>query len=155
MLSRTDIVSSGLPEAFGLPHLPTYLGVAKGPHVRKGVNLAVAGATAIDPSFFYTQEIELWTNDSLSVQLGWFQNLKSSPCTTKQGFYGGGLRACCGGGGQYHCNNSVSCGDPGSTVCKNPLAFVDWDGIHLTESAYHRVAKGLIYGGFTSPPLLS
>ncbi|XP_030547250.2 GDSL esterase/lipase At5g45910-like [Rhodamnia argentea] len=285
-----------IAEAFGLPYLPPYLAVAKGPPIRTGVNFAVVGATALDPSFFSAQEIALWTNDSLSVQLGWFQNMKSSLCTTKReceeyfkkslflvgeiggndyifpflsgrtveqlrplvpqivgaitratsmlieegavdllvpgqfpvgcsalfltlfqspnvsaydpttgclkaynalfqyhdnylqqelqklreeypharimyadyygasvpiyrtpkeyGFYGGALRACCGGGGPYNLNNSARCGDPGSTVCKDPSAFVDWDGIHLTESAYHLIAKGLLYGGFTSPPLL-
>ncbi|KAI3440000.1 Lipase_GDSL domain-containing protein, partial [Psidium guajava] len=70
-------------------------------------------------------------------------------------FYGGTLSACCGGGGPYNFNNSVRCGGPGSTVCKDPSTFADWDGVHLTESAYNHIAKGLIYGGFTSPPLLS
>ncbi|KAK2632162.1 hypothetical protein EUGRSUZ_L01923 [Eucalyptus grandis] len=287
-----------IAEVFGLPFLPPYLAVAKGPPVRTGVNFAVVGATALDPSFFYAQKIGplLWTNDSLSVQLGWFKNLKKSLCTTKQecddyfkkslflvgemggndyifpfifglsvkqlrawvpqvvgaiarairilieegavdmvvpgqfpvgcsavfltllhspnksaydpsgclkaynaffeyhdnylkqelqklreeysharimyadyygasiplyrtpkhyGFYGGALRACCGGGGPYNYNNSASCGNPGSTACEDPSAFVDWDGIHLTEAAYHFVSKRLFYGGFTSPPLLS
>ncbi|KAI6703639.1 hypothetical protein NL676_012775 [Syzygium grande] len=54
------------------------------PHIRKGGNFAVAGATAIDSSFASAQEIVLWTNDSLNVQLGWFHNLKPSLCTTKQ-----------------------------------------------------------------------
>ncbi|KAL3741729.1 hypothetical protein ACJRO7_017235 [Eucalyptus globulus] len=73
-------------QAFGLPYLSPYLAVAKGPHVRirKGVNFAVAGATAINSSFFSARKIALWTNDSLSVQLGWFKNLKSSFCTTRQ-----------------------------------------------------------------------
>ncbi|KAI6703646.1 hypothetical protein NL676_012782 [Syzygium grande] len=74
-------------EAFGLPYLPPYLAVAKGPpvRIRKGVNFAVAGATAINSSFFSAQNIVLWTNDSLNVQLGRFKNLKSSLCTTKRG----------------------------------------------------------------------
>ncbi|KAL3741746.1 hypothetical protein ACJRO7_017247 [Eucalyptus globulus] len=286
-----------IAEAFGLPHLPPYLAVAKGPHVRTGVNFAVAGATALDSSFFYAKKIGplMWTNDSLSVQLRWFKNLKSSLCTTKQqcdeyfnrslflvgeiggndynypsfvgasikqlhalvplvvgaitravgmlieegavnlvvpgnlpvgcsavyltlfhspdksaydpgtgclkaynvfakyhnnylkqelqnlreqypharimyadyygaalpiyhtpkhyGFYGGTLRACCGGGGPFNFNNSARCGHTGSTACRDPSAFANWDGIHLTESAYHHIAKRLIYGGFTSPPL--
>ncbi|XP_030462031.2 GDSL esterase/lipase At5g45910-like [Syzygium oleosum] len=295
--SNGRLIIDFIAEAFGLPYLPPYLALAKGPHVRTGVNFAVVGATAIDSSFFYAQNLKLLTNDSLSVQLGWFKNLKSSLCTTKQecdeyfkrslflvgeiggndlvnplvsgrtikqirplvpqvvgaiarairilieegavdlmvpgifpiscsamfltlchspnrsaydprtgclkayndfikyhnnylkeelqnlreeyphariiyadyygasipicrtpkhyGFYGGALKACCGGSGPYHYNASVTCGDPGSTVCKDPSAFVDWDGNHLTESAYHHVANGLIYGGFTSPPLLS
>ncbi|XP_056175778.1 GDSL esterase/lipase At5g45910-like [Syzygium oleosum] len=282
--SNGRLIIDFIAEAFGLPYLPPYLAVAKGPPVRTGVNFAVAGATALDSSFFYAQNIGLWTNDSLSVQLGWFQNFMKFLCTTRQecddyfkkslflagemggndylfplfsgqtmkqlramvpqvvgavarairilieegavdllvpgqfpigcsptiltlyhspnksaydprtgclkaydalfeyhdnylkqelqklreeyplarimyadyyGFYGGALKACCGESGPYHYNASVSCGEPGSTVCKDPSAFVNWDGIHLTESTYHHVAKGLIYGGFTSPPLLS
>lgn len=288
-----------IAEAFGLPYLPPYLAVAKGPHVRirKGVNFAVAGASAINSSFFSAQKIALWTNDSLSVQLGWFKNLKSSLCTTEQecdeyfkkslflvgeigendynfpalsgqsikqlralvplvvgaitravsmlieegavdlmvpgqlpvgctsmfltvfqsanesaydnrtgclkaydaffkyhnnylkqelqnlreqypharimyadyygaamtiyrspkhyGFYGGTPRACCGGGGPHNFNTTAVCGQIGATACKDPSAFMDWDGIHFTESAYHHIAKGVINGGFTSPPLLS
>ncbi|KAI6703642.1 hypothetical protein NL676_012778 [Syzygium grande] len=70
------------------------------------------------------------------------------------GFYGGTLRACCGGGGPYNLNTSAIRGHIGSTACKDPSAFVDWDGIHLIESTYHHIAKGLIDDGFTSPPLL-
>ncbi|KAF8031056.1 hypothetical protein BT93_D0290 [Corymbia citriodora subsp. variegata] len=295
--SNGRLIVDFIAEAFGLPYLPPYLAVAKGPTVRTGVNFAVAGASAIDSSFFSAQNISLWTNDSLSVQLGWFKNLKSSLCTTKQecdkyfkkslflvgeigendynfpalsgqsmkqlralvplvvgattrtvsmlieegavdlvvagqlpvgctsmfltlfqsanvsaydkrtgclktynnflkyhnkylkqelqnlreqyphariiyadyygaamsiyrspkkyGFYGGTPGACCGGGGPYNFNTTAVCGQTGATPCKDPSAFVDWDGIHFTESAYHHIAKGLIFGGFTSPPLLS
>jgi hypothetical protein len=70
-------------QAFGLPLLPPYL-QSKGKDLRRGVNFAVGGATAMDPPFF--QEIgasdKLWTNLSLSVQLGWFEQLK--PLLTKE-----------------------------------------------------------------------
>lgn len=74
-------------EALGLPHLPPYLALSKGQDVKHGVNFAVAGATALDPQFFYQRKIGsvMWTNDSLSTQLGWFKKLKPSLCTTKQG----------------------------------------------------------------------
>ncbi|XP_056175488.1 GDSL esterase/lipase At5g45910-like [Syzygium oleosum] len=297
--SNGRLIVDFIAEAFGLPYLPPYLAVAKGARVRTGVNFAVTGATAVDPSYFYAQKIgqQLWTNDSLSVQLGWFKNLKKSLCTTKQacdehfkkslfmigeigendymfsllsgrsikqlrafvplvvgaitraisvlieegavdlmvsgqlpvgctsmfltvfqstnesaydkrtgclkaynaffkyhnnylkqklenlrqqypharimyadyygvamsiyrspkhyGFYGGTPRACCGGGGPHNFNTTAVCGQTGATPCKDPSAFADWDGIHFTESAYHHIAKGLISGGFTSPPLLS
>jgi len=71
-----------------LPHLPPYLALGKDQlHSFHGVNFAVAGATALDAKFFYDQRIGkiMWTNDSLSVQLGWFKQLKSSLCTSKQG----------------------------------------------------------------------
>ncbi|KAK6932659.1 GDSL lipase/esterase, partial [Dillenia turbinata] len=73
-------------EEFGLPYLPPYLAVAKGKNFGRGVNFAVAGATALNATFFYERQIGrmLWTNDSLAVQLGWFKQLKSSICHTKQ-----------------------------------------------------------------------
>ncbi|XP_056175698.1 GDSL esterase/lipase At5g45910-like isoform X2 [Syzygium oleosum] len=287
-------------EAFDLPsYLPPYLGVANGSHVRNnGVNFAVAGATALDPEFFYAQNIgwTLWTNSSLNVQLGWFKKFKSSLCHTKHdceeyfrktlflvgeiggndynfqflagatidqirpivplvvgaivnatsmlieegatelvvpgnfplgcsvvylalvestnqsdydptngclkaynsfseyhnehlkrelqvlrekypnariiyadyygaaiplylapklyGFYGGPRIACCGGGGPYNYDLSAWCGDPGSTACENPSAFVNWDGIHFTEAAYRYIAQGVLCGPHASPPLM-
>ncbi|PKI72774.1 GDSL esterase/lipase At5g45910-like [Punica granatum] len=288
-----------IAEAFELPLLPPYLGITAKEDVRKGVNFAVSGATALDPKFFYAQNIGslLWTNDSLSVQLSWFKKVKFTLCSTKHdcdnyfkkslfvigeiggndynypfaagasiqqvrslvplvilaicnatstlieegavnllvpgniprgcspaflataaspnrsdydpltgclksynafseyhdqqlkkslqtlqwkypharimfgdyygasmrfyrapslfGFYGGAITACCGGGGPYNFNASKWCGLPGSTVCKSPSTFANWDGIHLTEAAYRSIASGLIYGPFTFPPLLS
>ncbi|KAL8103643.1 hypothetical protein AgCh_028005 [Apium graveolens] len=41
----------------------------------------------------------------------------------------------------------------GSKACTNPSAYANWDGIHLTEAAYGVIAKGLIHGPFTSPPM--
>ena len=70
-------------QAFGLPLLQPYL-QSRGKDLRRGVNFAVGGATAMDPPFF--QEIgasdKLWTNLSLSVQLGWFEQLKPSLCSS-------------------------------------------------------------------------
>lgn len=76
-----------LVEAFGLPLLPPYLALNKTQDIQHGVNFAVAGATALDPEFFYQRKIGpvMWTNDSLSTQLGWFKKLKPSLCSTKQG----------------------------------------------------------------------
>ncbi|PKI43291.1 hypothetical protein CRG98_036318 [Punica granatum] len=69
------------------------------------------------------------------------------------GFSGGSITACCGGRGPYNFNISSFCGVPGSTVCKDPSTFASWDGVHWTEAAYRYIAKGLVYGPFTSPPL--
>ncbi|PIN18847.1 Sinapine esterase [Handroanthus impetiginosus] len=73
-------------EAYGLPYVPPYLSLAKGEKVEHGVNFAVAGATALDAKFFYDRKIGplLWTNDSLSIQLGWFNKLKSTLCSSKE-----------------------------------------------------------------------
>ncbi|PKI64665.1 hypothetical protein CRG98_014954 [Punica granatum] len=71
----------------------------------------------------------------------------------RYGFTGGTIIACCGGGGPYNFNLSRGCGQPGSTLCKDPSTFVNWDGVHGTEAAHRYMAKGLVYGPFTSPPL--
>ncbi|XP_030516519.2 GDSL esterase/lipase At5g45910-like [Rhodamnia argentea] len=77
-----------IAEAVGLPHLKPYLEVVNNGSIdaRRGVNFAVAGATALDPTFFATRKIRTFTmtNNSLSVQLDWFKKLKSSLCTTQQ-----------------------------------------------------------------------
>ncbi|KAJ4846874.1 hypothetical protein Tsubulata_011877 [Turnera subulata] len=80
------LVVDFIAEASGLPYLPPYLALGKGKSFQHGVNFAVAGATALDPEFFIQRKLGkvLWTNDSLSTQLGWFKKLKSSICTSKQ-----------------------------------------------------------------------
>ncbi|KAK1302018.1 GDSL esterase/lipase [Acorus calamus] len=65
------------------------------------------------------------------------------------------LRACCGGGGPYNFNPSILCADPGFNLCNNPSEFIDWDGIHLTEAAYHQIANGVIYGPYSMPSIFS
>ncbi|KAL2494731.1 GDSL esterase/lipase [Forsythia ovata] len=85
--SNGRLVVDFIAEAYGLPYLPPYLALAKGDEkFEHGVNFAVAGATATDAKFFYDRKIGqiLWTNDSLSVQLGWFKKLKSTLCSTKE-----------------------------------------------------------------------
>ncbi|CAI9782050.1 unnamed protein product [Fraxinus pennsylvanica] len=85
--SNGRLVVDFIAEAYGLPYLPPYLALAKGNEkFEQGVNFAVAGATAMDAKIFYDRKIGqiLWTNDSLSVQLGWFKKLKSTLCSTKE-----------------------------------------------------------------------
>lgn len=62
---------------------------------------------------------------------------------------------CCGGGGPYNYNASASCGLPGAIQCTEPNSHVSWDGIHLTEAAYHYIANGWIKGPYAYPPLIS
>ncbi|CAH9117960.1 unnamed protein product [Cuscuta epithymum] len=70
---------------------------------------------------------------------------------SNSGFSAGALRACCGGGGPYNFNPSVQCGNEGATSCEDPSLYVNWDGYHLTETAYSFITNGLLDGPYTSP----
>ncbi|XP_031490880.1 GDSL esterase/lipase At1g28600-like [Nymphaea colorata] len=73
-----------MAEAYGHPLLPPYLATQGRGSERyaKGVNFAVAGATALNVSYFVERGIlGLWTADSLSVQLGWFRKTLQSLCS--------------------------------------------------------------------------
>jgi hypothetical protein len=50
----------------------------------KGANFAVTGATTLDLSYFQEHNITSVSpfNSSLSVQIGWFERLKPSLCST-------------------------------------------------------------------------
>ncbi|KAK1631057.1 hypothetical protein QYE76_005372 [Lolium multiflorum] len=65
------------------------------------------------------------------------------------------LQACCGGSGKYNWNASAVCGMPEATACKDPSAFVSWDGVHYTEATYQYIANGWLRGPFADPPILS
>jgi hypothetical protein len=43
--------------------------------------------------------------------------------------------------GKYKWNTSTVCGMPGVTACKNPSAFVNWDGVHFTEATSPKSSK--------------
>ncbi|KAK4748626.1 hypothetical protein SAY87_015212 [Trapa incisa] len=64
-----------IADYLGLPFLPPHRKLVGGPYVKTGVSFAVFGATALDPDFFYSQNLgpTLRTNDSLSIQVGWFK----------------------------------------------------------------------------------
>ena len=71
-------------EKLDLPFVPPYL--SHNGSFSEGVNFAVAGATALNASFF--RDIPLVgsfvLNTSSSVQLGWFDSLKPSLCSPAQ-----------------------------------------------------------------------
>nr|GMC88256.1 GDSL esterase/lipase At1g28580-like [Ipomoea batatas] len=67
------------------------------------------------------------------------------------GFSGGALTACCGGGGPYNFNPNLQCGDVGASNCPDPSTFVNWDGYHLTETAYILITNSLLDGTYTYP----
>ncbi|PIA51458.1 hypothetical protein AQUCO_01100355v1 [Aquilegia coerulea] len=64
------------------------------------------------------------------------------------------FRTCCGTGGPpYNFDPLATCGSQtASKPCSHPARYINWDGIHLTEAMYKRVADLLLHGGYTNPP---
>ncbi|XP_078174276.1 GDSL esterase/lipase At1g28670-like [Carex rostrata] len=73
-----DIIAAKL----GFQFIPPSL--SRGQDFSKGANFAVSGATALNLTFFQQNNItdQFIRNTSLSVQLGWFENMKPSICNT-------------------------------------------------------------------------
>ena len=71
-------------EAFGLPFVPPSLDTNQS--FSKGANFAVVGATALDLSYFLEHNITSVPpfNSSFGVQIGWFERLKPSLCSTHE-----------------------------------------------------------------------
>ncbi|CAJ1946735.1 unnamed protein product [Sphenostylis stenocarpa] len=66
------------------------------------------------------------------------------------------LEFCCGSYYVYHINcgkkaivNGTVYGNP----CKNPSQHVSWDGIHYSQAANQWVAKRVLYGSLSDPPI--
>ncbi|KAG6512996.1 hypothetical protein ZIOFF_031142 [Zingiber officinale] len=76
-----------IAEALGLPLLPAYLDQRRvGGDFEQGANFAVAGATALDSSFFKERDIHNdFTNVSLGVEIRWFRQLLPSLCSSPSG----------------------------------------------------------------------
>ncbi|KAH9297653.1 hypothetical protein KI387_029335, partial [Taxus chinensis] len=284
------LVIDFIAKAFGLPFLPPYLN--KFADYSSGVNFAVAGATALNASFFEKRQIPIFTNSSLNTQTQWFKDFKKKYCSGREdceehfekslfvlGEIGGNdfnypfglgisiekvktfvpaviqairtaletliqengkkflvpgnlpigcspsylvqpsnsssdfddlgclvkfnefsqygnhllrimlqdvqrdhpdvsivyadnysatmrilrnpqkfglqknvLRVCCGFGGKYNYSPPLSC-NVNATLCPNPEQYLNWDGVHLTDTGYRAIAHMLINGEFTKPSL--
>uniref|UniRef100_A0ACD5XVY9 Uncharacterized protein n=1 Tax=Avena sativa TaxID=4498 RepID=A0ACD5XVY9_AVESA len=81
-ISDGRVIVDFIAEQFGLPLLRASL--QNSSDVSKGVNFAVGGATAIDVGFYERSKLVQFQllNNSLNVQLGWFEELKPSICNT-------------------------------------------------------------------------
>ncbi|XVF70628.1 hypothetical protein PTKIN_Ptkin11bG0178600 [Pterospermum kingtungense] len=67
------------------------------------------------------------------------------------GFTKGTLKACCGGGGPYNYNPSMSCGEPMvRSCCDDPSSYISWDGIHYTEATYRYLSGAILEGSNSS-----
>jgi hypothetical protein len=73
-----------LAQSLGLPLLPP--SKSKGKDFRRGANMAITGATAMNFSFYQSLGIEdpVWNHGSLYMQIQWFTELIPSLCGTKQ-----------------------------------------------------------------------
>uniref|UniRef100_A0A0E0HGK1 Esterase n=1 Tax=Oryza nivara TaxID=4536 RepID=A0A0E0HGK1_ORYNI len=75
------VIVDFIAEEFGLPFLPAFL--ENSSSFYHGVNFAVGTAPAIDAAFFKRNSIaDKLLNNSLDVQLGWFEHLKPSICSS-------------------------------------------------------------------------
>ncbi|KAG6512998.1 hypothetical protein ZIOFF_031144 [Zingiber officinale] len=83
-LRKKSLLISPAAEALGLPLLPAYLDRRRvGGDFEQGANFAVAGATALDNSFFKERGIRIaLTNVSLGVEIRWFRQLLPSLCSS-------------------------------------------------------------------------
>uniref|UniRef100_A0ACD5Y4W0 Uncharacterized protein n=1 Tax=Avena sativa TaxID=4498 RepID=A0ACD5Y4W0_AVESA len=87
-LSDGRVIVDFIAEQFGLPLLQASL--LNSSDVSKGANFAVGGATAIDVDFYERNNLVQFKllNNSLSVQLGWLEELKPSFCNATKGCRG-------------------------------------------------------------------
>ncbi|KAJ1431717.1 SGNH hydrolase superfamily [Sesbania bispinosa] len=86
-MSDGRLIIDFIAEAYGLPFVPAYLNLTKDQDIKKGVNFAFAGSTALDFKYFIRNGVDKPATDkSLSIQLGWFKTIKPSICKSKEGF---------------------------------------------------------------------
>ncbi|CAN4076447.1 unnamed protein product [Withania somnifera] len=80
--SNGRVITDFVSQSFKLPFLNAYLD--RGASFTQGVNFAVAGATALDTSFWAARNIRLPTwNTPLSNQLAWFKTHLQSTCGSR------------------------------------------------------------------------
>ncbi|KAJ4794664.1 GDSL esterase/lipase [Rhynchospora pubera] len=81
-------------------------------------------------------------------------NIVKSPCLPgKYCFIDKPLQVCCGKDGPYNYNLTELCGMPGVDACQTPSTYLHWDGVHLTEAAYHYISDTWLHGPFADPPI--
>ncbi|KAI3733410.1 hypothetical protein L6452_12853 [Arctium lappa] len=64
-------------------------------------------------------------------------------------------KTCCGAGGGQSANLNFNlqslCGSSGTSVCKDPSKYVNWDGIHPTEAMNLQITDLLLNKGYCQP----
>ncbi|KAL6569203.1 hypothetical protein OROHE_003484 [Orobanche hederae] len=62
------------------------------------------------------------------------------------------FKACCGSSeGQFNFNKNKLCGSSGTSVCKDPHKYINWDGVHLTEAMHKHLVDLFLHQGFCHP----
>jgi phospholipase/lecithinase/hemolysin len=74
------VIPDFLCSRFGLPFLPPSKSTTA--DFKKGANMAITGATAMDAPFFRSLGLsdKIWNNGPISFQLQWFQQVTSAVC---------------------------------------------------------------------------
>ncbi|GJN29593.1 hypothetical protein PR202_gb17832 [Eleusine coracana subsp. coracana] len=74
------VIVDFLSSKFGLPFLPPSKSTTA--DFKKGANMAITGATAMDAPFFRSLGLsdKIWNNGPISFQLQWFQQVATSIC---------------------------------------------------------------------------
>ncbi|KAL2951399.1 hypothetical protein AAZX31_19G047600 [Glycine max] len=84
--SNGRLIIDFIAEAYGMSMLPAYLNLTEAQDIKKGVNFAFAGSTALDKDFLEQKRINVQEAAySLSTQLDWFKKLKPSLCESREG----------------------------------------------------------------------
>ncbi|KAH7288976.1 hypothetical protein KP509_31G052200 [Ceratopteris richardii] len=68
-------------------------------------------------------------------------------------------RACCGVGGKHNYDYGVQCGTSNhvhgqyltALPCVDPTAYINWDGVHLTDRANRLLARHILSGHYFQP----
>ncbi|KAH1193095.1 GDSL esterase/lipase [Glycine max] len=83
--SNGRLIIDFIAEAYGMSMLPAYLNLTEAQDIKKGVNFAFAGSTALDKDFLEQKRINVQEAAySLSTQLDWFKKLKPSLCESRE-----------------------------------------------------------------------
>ncbi|XP_062228106.1 GDSL esterase/lipase At5g45910-like isoform X1 [Phragmites australis] len=74
------VIPDFMSSSFGLPFLPPSKSTSA--DFKKGANMAITGATAMDADFFRSLGLsdKIWNNGPISFQLQWFQQITTSVC---------------------------------------------------------------------------